>query len=213
MRDLDSAVLDALSQDEIHLAVLAEFDFISGVERLWAGPEGHQLSYGGHLWTSLADLGQIDRISEAQGLTDARTTVTLRVNSETVDEIGSDDSRGRPATLKLLLLQDTGEPIGAIDFRKTMGKIGISASAQKNPDSRETIVSELLSMDLLDETADLGRSHYVRMTYEAGLRVDATDHGLEFVSDPTISDLGNVRDGRGLRNRQDPIYEGSTYDR
>lgn len=212
MRDLDASVLTALSQDEIHMAVLAEFDFASGIERLWAGPEGHALSYDSHVWSSLADLGQIDKISEAQGLADARTTVSLRVNSETVAEIGTDDSRGRAAKLILLLLNSDGGTIGPVEFRKTMGGIKIRAAAQTDEDGN-TLVDEVISLDLLDETASLGRSHFVRMTYEAGLRIDSTDHGLEFVSDPTIGDTGNVRDSRGLNNRQDPIFEGSTYDR
>lgn len=217
MRNLDTAVLNALDDNEIHLAVLGEFDFASGIERLWAGPEGHQLDYDGELWTSLADLGQIEKISEASDLADARTTVRLRVNSDTVSEIGVDDSRGRPAKLILLLLGADGSVIGPVEFRKTMGQVTVGASAQTDEDGN-TVVSETLNLDLLDETSTLRRSHSVRMTYEDGLRIDPQDHGLEFVADPTLGDLGAVRDGRrGFRG--DPhggtrgTFRGEAWDR
>lgn len=216
MRDLDIAVLNALDDSEIHIAVLGEFDFTSGVERLWAGPEGHALDYDGVLWTSLADLGQIQKISEAEDLADSRTTVSLRVDSDTVADIGVDDSRGRAAKLILLLLAADGTPIGPVEFRKTMGQVTVQATAQTDDDGN-TIVSETLNLDLLDETATLNRKHFVRMTYEAGLRIDSEDHGLEFVSDPTLGDLGSLRDNRDFRG--DPhggtggTFRGERWDR
>jgi hypothetical protein len=201
VRDLDTDVLNALANDEIHIAVLGEFDFASGVERLWAGPEGYALDWDGETWTSLADLGQIDKISEAQGLADSRTRVSLRVNSDAVSEIGSDDNRGRPATLTLLLLDPDGVAIGPVHFRKTMGGLSVQAEATKD-EGGETIVNEVISLELLDETANLGRNHFVRMTYEAGRRIDPDDHGLEWVSDPTVGNLGPVRDGRYYVDRE-----------
>jgi hypothetical protein len=218
MRDLDTGVLTALVQDEIRIAVLAEFDFESGIERLWAGPEGYALEYDSEVWTSLADLGQIDKISEAQGLADARTTVTLRLNSEAIDEIGTDDSRGRDAKLILLLLDPDCDPIGPVEFRKTMGGIGVQAAARDDDDGSR-IIDEVLSLELLDETATLNRAHFVRMTYQAGLQIDATDHGLEYVADPTIGDLGPVHDGRtffdqrGFWSGEGGGYDGSRMDR
>lgn len=211
--DLDADVLAELDKDDIHFTVLGEFDFESGVERLWAGPEGHALSWNSQTWTSLADLGQIDRIAEAQDLADARTTVTLRVNSETVSEIGTDDSRGRDAKIILLILDDEGVPIGPVEFRKTMGAIQVQASARKDAEGA-VIVDEALSLDLLDETAILNRSHFVRMTHEAALRIDSNDYGLEFVSDPTIADTGPLQDRRGGRGggRGRPVV-GERYDR
>ncbi|KKL12268.1 hypothetical protein LCGC14_2537440, partial [marine sediment metagenome] len=64
-------------------------------------------------------------------------------------------------------------------------------------DSGRKFVSERLTLELLSETASLGQSYFVRNTYEAGLRIDATDHGLEFVSDPEA-------DNTGLRTRRAP---------
>lgn len=196
MRTLAAGVLDALDKNEIFMTVLAEFDFIDGVERLWAGPEGHALDYDGEIWSSLADLGQIEKIAEAQDLTDARTVVSLRVNSETVADLGSSDSRGRSAKLLLVLLDQSGATIGDITFLKTMGKISISARASR--DQEGTRVDELLTLELLDETANLPRKQFERMSYESALRIDAADHGLEYVSDPTVGDLPFVMPGRRI---------------
>lgn len=200
MRDLDTAVIDAFDdKSEIDLAVLAELDFESGVQRLWAGPEGHALDYDSNLWYSLADLGQIDKISEAEGLKDSRTTVSLRLNSDTLDQIEVDDSRGREAKLILLVLNPDGTPIGPVEFRKSMGAINVVASQRPRDDSTgELIVDETISLDLLDVTASLERRHIVRMTHETQLRIDDEDYGLEFVKDPSMSDMGLLTDGRRI---------------
>lgn len=189
MRSDLQAVLDALAADQINVAVLGEFEFLSGTVNLWAGPEGHTLLWDSKTWTSIADIGQINKISEAQGLADARTVVSLRINSDNIDVVDVEDSRGRTATITLLLLDDEGAPIGPLNFRTTMGKTSIEASVQIDEDGRK-VVSERLALELLNETAQLNRSHFVRMTYEAGLRIDSTDHGLEFVSDPDIGNIG-----------------------
>jgi len=195
MRNLDAAVLAELPSRELRMALLAEIDFASGVERLWAGPAGHALEFDGETYVAVGDIGEIDKISEADGLADGRTTVSLRVDGDSVSgPIGSDDSRGRDFILRLVLLTQDGEPIGEIPFRKTMGRLRIEASARDEGDAR--IIDERLSLELLDETSTLGRSHTQRMSYEAGLRIDSDDHGLEFVSDPDVSNTGNVRDFR-----------------
>lgn len=188
MRDLDLNTLDALDDDQIAMTILGEFEFLSGTQNLWAGPEGLVLSWDSTQWTALGDIGQIDKIGEGQGLADSRTRVSLRVNSEQIDVVDVEDSRGRAATIILLLLSDEGTQIGDIRFRTTMGAVSIEAGVSVD-DAGRKLVSERLSLDLLSETATLQNSHFVRMTYEAGLRIDATDHGLEFVSDP---DAGNV---------------------
>lgn len=190
MRDLDLNVLNELdSADQLNFAILGEFDFLSGVQNLWAGPEGHQLIWDARTWTSLGDIGPIDKIAEGQGLADSRTVVSLNVNSDQVDVIDVEDSRGRRATITILLLSDQGTPIGPVNFRTTMGGVDIEPSANVDEHGRK-IVSERLALELLNETATLGNSHFVRMTYEAGLRIDPNDHGLEHVSDPEIGNIG-----------------------
>ena len=196
MRDLDTSVLDELAKDEIQVVMLCELDFEGGKEYLWAGPEGKAIEWDGNVYTSLADLGEIDRISEAQGMADARTVVSLRLNSDNVSgPIGSDDSRGREAALVLLLLTPTGTPIGEVRFRKTMGRLSLQSAVRVDGPGRT--VDEKLSLELLDETATLGRTQFTRMTYEGGLRIDDTDHFLEFAGDPGAGrQLGGLIDGR-----------------
>ncbi|HDZ82204.1 MAG TPA: hypothetical protein ENH56_13330 [Roseobacter sp.] len=189
MRNLDAAVLAGLSKDEIGIAILGSFEFLSGTQNLWIGPSGHQLSYDSKTWTALGEIGQIDKIAEGQGLADSRTTVSLRLDSENVDVVDVEDSRGRNATITLLLLSNEGVVIGPIDFRTTMGAVSIAASVSVDDSGRKR-VNERLTLELLSETASLGQSYFVRNTYEAGLRIDATDHGLEFVSDPEMENIG-----------------------
>lgn len=208
MRSLDAAVITEIGSDRVNLTMLGEFDFLSGIQRLWAGPEGHVLQYDSQNWTALGDVGAIDKVSESQGLTDSRTVVSLRVNSDSIDVVDVEDSRGRAATLILLILSDEGVTIGDIRFRMTMGRVNIDAQAQTD-DNGKTVVNERLSLELLSETASLSRSFFTRMTYEAGLRIDSGDHGLEFVSDPDIGNTGLGRrrgpDRPGPRNRQRPF--------
>lgn len=202
MRNLAQAVLDELDKDEINLALLGEFEFLSGTQNLWAGPEGHALDYDAKQWIALGEIGQIDKLSESQGLTDSRTTVSLRINSDDISIVEVEDSRGRNATITLLLLSNEGVVIGPIDFRTTMGSVGIQASVATDDDGRKT-VNERLTLELLSETASLDQSYFVRNTYEAGLRIQSTDHGLEFVADPEAANLG-------LRTRPLPGEPGGT---
>ena len=189
MRNLSQAVLDELDKDAIHIAILAEFEFLGGTQNLWIGPEGHTLSHDSKTWVALGEIGQIDKIAEGQGLADSRTTVSLRIDSENVDVVDVEDSRGRIATITLLLLTNEGVVIGPIDFRTTMGAVSISASVSVDDSGRKR-VNERLSLELLSETASLEQTFFVRNTYEAGLRVQSTDHGLEFVSDPEMQNIG-----------------------
>lgn len=204
MRNLDQAVLDELEKDEIVVAILGEFEFLSGTQNLWTGPEGHQLSFDAKIWTALGEIGQIDKIAEGQGLTDSRTTVSLRIDSESIDSVDVEDSRGRNATITLLLLSNEGAIIGPIDFRTTMGAVSIAASVSIDDSGRKR-VNERLTLELLSETASLEQSYFVRNTYEAGLRIDATDHGLEFVSDPEMPNIGLAfSDGADIREPGGP---------
>ncbi len=189
MRNLVQAVLDELEKDELNIAILGEFEFLSGTQNLWVGPEGHTIDYDSKTWIALGEIGQIDKIAEGQGLADARTSVSLRIDSENVDIGDVEDSRGRGATITLLLLSNEGAIIGPIDFRTTMGAVSIMASVSAN-DQGEKDVDERLILELLSETASLGQSYFVRNTYEAGRRIDTTDHGLEFVSDPEMANVG-----------------------
>ncbi len=189
MRNLAQDILDELEKDEIGIAILGEFEFLSGTQNLWIGPEGHTLLHDAKTWTALGEIGQIDKIAEGQGLADSRTTVSLRIDSENVDVVDVEDSRGRNATITLLLISNEGVVIGPIDFRTTMGAVSIAASVSVD-DSGRKLVNERLTLELLSETASLGQSHFVRNTYEAGLRIDATDNGLEFVSDPEMINIG-----------------------
>ncbi len=189
MRNLDQAVLDELDKDEIGIAILGEFEFLGGTQNLWIGPEGHTLSHDSKTWVALGEIGQIDKIAEGQGLADSRTIVSLRIDSENVDVVDVEDSRGRIATITLLLLTNEGVVIGPIDFRTTMGAVSISASVSVDTDGRK-LVNERLALELLSETASLEQSFFVRNTYEAGLRIQSDDHGLEFVSDPEMANIG-----------------------
>lgn len=189
MRNLAQAVLDELDKDEIGIAILGEFEFLSGTQNLWIGPEGHTLSHDSKTWVALGEIGQIDKIAEGQGLADSRTTVSLRIDSENVDVVDVEDSRGRNATITLLLLSNEGVVIGPIDFRTTMGAVSISAPVSVDDSGRKR-VNERLTLELLSETASLEQTFFVRITYEAGLRIDATDHGLEFISDPEMANIG-----------------------
>ena len=137
MRNLAQAVLDELAKDEIGIAILGEFEFLSGTQNLWIGPEGNQLSFDAKTWTALGEIGQIDKIAEGQGLADSRTTVSLRIDSENIDVVDVEDSRGRNATITLLLLSNEGVVIGPIDFRTTMGAVSIAASVSVDDSGRK----------------------------------------------------------------------------
>lgn len=189
MRNLAQAILDELDKDEIGIAILGEFEFLGGTQNLWIGPSGHTLDFDSKQWVALGEIGQMDKIAEGQGLADSRTTVSLRIDSENVDVVDVEDSRGRIATIILLLLTDEGVVIGPIDFRTTMGAVSISASVSVDNDGRK-VVGERLTLELLSETASLGQSFFVRNTYEAGQRIQLADHGLEFVSDPEMQNIG-----------------------
>jgi len=203
MRNLLQAVLDELDKDEINLAILGEFEFLSGTANLWAGPEGHALDYDSKMWVSLGEIGQIDKIAEGQGLADSHTTVSLHIDSENVDVVDVEDSRGRNATITLLLMSNEGVVIGPIDFRTTMGAVKIDAMATVENDGQR-LINERLSLELLSETASLEQSYFVRNTYETGLRIDATDHGLEFVADPEMINIGLESRGRPVDDRIGP---------
>ena len=196
MRNLLQAVLDELEKDQIHIAILGEFEFLSGTKNLWVGPEGHSLSFDSKTWIALGEIGQIDKIAEGQGLADARTTVSLLINSENVDVVDVEDSRGRIAIITLLVLSSEGVIIGPIDFRTTMGGVSIAATVSTDDLGRK-IVNERLTLPLLSETASLEQVFFVRNTYEAGKRISGVDNGLEFISDPEMINIGLTTTGRG----------------
>ena len=209
MRDLNTPVLDELDEStEIHILPLAEFDFVEGTVFVWAGPEGHAIGYNGDTYTSLSDIGQIDKISEAQGLSNSRTTVSLRIGSDSpVDKISGSDSRGRDAVLRLLLVTDQTEGIGVIEFFKTIGALRVQSNASGSRKEGDLEIQDSIEMDLLDETWRLENSHFVRMTYEQGLRIDSDDHGLEFVSQPDIGNLNGLDDARARRRSIDQLMD------
>ena len=188
MRNLDQAVLDELDKDEIGIALLGEFEFLSGTQNLWIGPEGHVLDFDSKQWVALGEIGQIDKIAEGQGLADIRTTVSLRIDSENVDVVDVEDSRGRNATITLLLLSNEGSNIGPINFRTTMGAVSISASVSVD-DSGRKVVAEQLVLELVSETFSQEQTFFVRMTYEAGLRILETEHGLDFIAEPQAATM------------------------
>lgn len=192
MITFDTATLNALSADQIHFGILGELDFASGLQNLWAGPAGHVLQWDSREWIALEDIGQIDKIAESQGMTDARTSVSLRLNSESFDVVEVEDSRGRRATIYALIFSDDGVPLGARSFRTRMGKTVINATASTDEDGRR-VVNESISLELISGLAKGRQKQFQRLTYEAGLRIDPADHGLEFVSDPDAANIGLTR--------------------
>jgi len=193
MRGIAAAMTTALARDVVHVALLAEFEFAGGTVNIWAGPDGHALTYDGKTWQGVGELGQIDKLAEGQGLTDSRITVSLRIDSENITLTDVEDSRGNVATIILLLLDDAGAVIGPIEFRTTMGAVRVLASVSTDEQGRREVV-ERLELELLSETAQLNQTHIVRMTYAAGRLISSTDHGLEFVADPEAGNLGgNLR--------------------
>lgn len=194
MRNLDAPTLAALGSTTVQWTVLAELDFASGIQRVWAGPLGTQITWDGQVWTGLGNLGSIDKIGEAQGLSDTRMRLTLRVPGDPLDAFELEDSAGRSMRLIVLLLDANGVPIGSLDSRGTMGAVSVESSLESNETSIE--VTERVSVDVLMPTALLERTHVVRMTNEAQHRIDPGDWGLEFSADPEISNLGRVADTR-----------------
>ena len=153
------------------------------------------MSWDSKTWVGVGDIGEIDRIAEGHDLTDARTTVALWLAGDNIDVVDVEDSRGRLAIITILVLDDQGTNIGAVEFRNTMGAVNVEAVQRTDEQGRRS-VQERLALELLTETSNLDQTYFVRMTYEAGLRILSGDNGLEFVSDPEMSNLGGFRQVR-----------------
>lgn len=191
MRGFSAALRDALRQQTVGWALLADLNFTSGTQRLWSGPTGHDLSWGGNTYTGIGDIGGVDKIIEAHGMVDGRTTLSLRVTSGQVATLEGEDTAGRTATIRLLFFNADGSAADEFVAAFRMGALRVRASR------RDDIIEDRIELELISPAAELARRYSVPMTYEAGLQIDSADHGLEFVSHPEVGDTGPVRDRRG----------------
>lgn len=201
-RDLPSPVETSLNSDSIDFAVLAQFDFVDGVQRLWSGPQGYDLEYpegSGTIWKGIGSLGEIDKMSEGTDLRDARTVARLRASSEMLDQvdINADANIERPAELILLFFDENGNSLGDLDVEYFMG--GTRGSFREREEDEDRIIEELIEMTLLSKTSLLGRTFYRTQTHKDTLNINPNDYGNEFASDPDMGTLGTISDQRRMR--------------
>lgn len=205
MRNLDAGTLSALAGETVYWTLLAELDFASGIQRVWAGPVGTQIQFDGHVWSGLGSLGSIDKIGEAQALSDTRMMMSLRIPDDPADGFELEDSSGRPMRLIIVILDASGAVVGSISNRGVMGAVTLESSLEATESATEVV--ERISVEVLMPTAILERTHVVRMTNEAQHRIDPGDWGLEYSADPELGNLGNVYDSRS-GGRPPPIGVG-----
>ena len=204
MRALPQAVLDKLDEDHIPWTFLAKLDFEGAPLRIWGGAGA--LSYDGHTWLGIASeniVAGIEPLKETIGTDDPRTRAVLSlVDSDLIDDFETLRSVGRDFEFRIVLLDDSSNPVGEIPFAQIMGALDYD---QEETD--EGIV-ETATLELLSYASLLRRSFVRRLTHEDQLLIDPNDHSLEFIADPDMEkiDMGErtrirVPGGAGLGNR------------
>jgi hypothetical protein len=152
-------------------AMLLKLDFDTDPAYLWSGLGS--LSWGGHTWTGIGDLGSISNVGENSALKDSAIKATFNhMSSDLVDAVTTMDPVGRPFELHLALFTDDNQLEDVITL--TSGFI----------DAVELVDGDTghISMDLVSEAALLGRLTAFRLDDQHQQNFFPGDLGLEFVT-------------------------------
>ncbi len=185
----DAAVLTELDNRNIAFTILAELQFADGTVNLWLGPKDAQFSYISKTWIGTGDLGSIDVIEEAEGISAETLIGTFQATIAQIDSIELLANEGRDATFYIVLFDTTTRAIiGDIRDPREMGRSWIEPKLQVEKD-QQLIVSDL-KMEFVAEGGIMKRVHRRKLTYSDGQEIDSADHFLEFSSDPDQSSHG-----------------------
>jgi len=176
-RDLDPPVDIAVASGKQNWALLLELGFDSGVVNVWSG--GGELVANGKKWQGLGDMGSISGVTEVTDLTDVVLKATLShvmtgLMPELVTEMTTQDTTFRPFEFLIVFFDDNRVVLGTVILA-----VGFIDQVQLSVDGD----SGGITIDLVTETALLGRSNFVRLTNDAQQNIFPGDLGLQFVTD------------------------------
>jgi len=171
MRDLQTAVSDALESSNVPYLVLVELDFAEGFVRLTNA--GYAFTWNGFEWTGAGKLGTISAIEEGQDLQMYGCTLTLSgIAADYVAKCFGVGYSGRSATIYMAALDSNyailDDPV--IIFQGRMDTMPLSLGE-----------SSTIQVTVESRLVDWERSRVRRYNNEDQQAEFAGDKGFEFV--------------------------------
>lgn len=109
-RELSAGFADAIVQQTVHVAFAVQFDFDSGITRLWTGVG--TLAWNAQSWFGVGQFGGISPIEEASDVSARGITLSLSgIPSSLISLALAEPYRGRKVTLWTLVTDDTGTSV------------------------------------------------------------------------------------------------------
>lgn len=144
-RSISTSAESHIKSGAINWAMLLKLEFDTDPLYLWSGLG--DLSWDGHTWTGVGDLGSISNVSESSALKDSAIKATFNhMSTDLVDAVTTMDPVGRPFELHFALFTADNQLEDVVTL--TSGFI----------DAIELVDGDVghISMDLVSEAALLG---------------------------------------------------------
>ncbi len=170
-RSISATALTHINSGALNWAMLLKLEFDTDPLYLWSGIG--DLSWDGHTWMGVGDLGSISDVSESSGLKDSAIKATFNhMSTELVDAVTTMDPVGRPFELNFALFT----PDNQLEDVITLTSGFIDAIELVDGDTGH------ISMNLVSEAALLGRLTAFRLDDQHQQNFFPGDLGLEFVT-------------------------------
>lgn len=170
MRGLDANTIAALEAGHFRCAYLVDIEFDSNP--LYLSTLYSDLVYDSKTYVGAGNLGQISNTSENTGLEPSNVTITLSaINAAILPTVFSQEYINRPASIRLILLDDSGSVIGEIPYYN-----GIISSL-----SLEYGATASIQIELSDQLSVWNRRKVRRYTDQDQKASYPSDRGFEFV--------------------------------
>lgn len=172
MRDLGTIAAAQLAGNYIPLGIFVSMTFVSSVEYVWSGYG--DITWNGHTWKGIGDLGSIGTITEDSTLTAQGLTISLSsIRPDLVSEALTEVRQGAPCLIYLVFFDDAGNPIDSVMAY---------AARMDQPTLEEQPESAKVSITLENRLSDLQRAPYRRLTDQDQRIKYPNDDGLKWVS-------------------------------
>jgi len=173
MRDISAPAVTALSESVVRLCVMVELQFDSGTVRYWSG-QG-TLTYDGHSWLGTGELGSISPLRETAQMEANGYQLSLSgIPVSLITLALQDNYRDKPGYVYLGILDEDFSVLDTV----LIGQ-GLMDTQQISEDGQTATITVNLESRLFD----FGRVRRLMYTQEDQLAIDATDTGLEYVTD------------------------------
>lgn len=176
MRQIDSVVISALEQGNIRWAYLVDVEF--DVNPLRFSSLYSDLDYDGKTYIGAGNLGTISATQENSALEPSSVNLTISgVNPAVLPTVFDQEYINRPASIRLLVLDDNGGVVGVLPYYG-----GLISDLSLNFSSTSSI-----QISLADQLSVWSREKVSRYTDQDQKTRYPNDRGFEFVEQ--IQDL------------------------